>query len=63
MGVEQVEREVSADEQIVDALVSTREPVLGHVFDRPGLDAAAQGSRDTAARSRGPARRGDALAL
>ena len=37
MSIEQVERTTAADEQIIDALVSTRVAVLRHVFDRPGF--------------------------
>lgn len=37
MSIEQVERSTLSDSQIVDALVSTRVPVLRHVFDRPGF--------------------------
>ena len=35
---EQVERVTSSDEQIIDAIVSHRLPVLTHVFDRPGFE-------------------------
>ncbi|KAL1495271.1 hypothetical protein AB1Y20_017131 [Prymnesium parvum] len=38
MCIEQVERESATDEQVVDALVSSRAAVLAQVFDRPGYD-------------------------
>ena len=41
MSIEQVERATAADEQIIDAIVSTRVPVLRHVFDRPGFTGSA----------------------